>query len=67
MPGTPIRNVEGCRSSASRAAATPNAGSRSTVPPTSSMCASWSQKPVLWKSGTIASVRSSSLVPIAST
>ena len=30
MPGTPMRNVEGCRSSASRAAATPNAGSRST-------------------------------------
>ena len=67
MPGTPMRKVEGRRRSASRAAATPKAGSRSTVPPTSSMCASWSQKPVLWNSGTITSVRSSSFVPIAST
>ena len=67
MPGTPMRNVEGRCTSASRAAVSPNAGSRSTVPPTSSMCASWSQKPVLWKSGTITSVRSSSFVPIAQT
>ena len=66
MPGTPIRNVEGRSSSASRAAATPNDGSRSTTPPTISMCASWSQKPVLWKSGTMTSVRSASPVAIAS-
>ena len=58
MLGTAIRYDAGRRARADSAVFAWNSGRRSIEPPTSSMWATWSTKPVLWNRGTMTSVPS---------